>query len=114
MGVGDIVRSEFIELPRFQRIEHPHVADRQGDRGLRRAVEQANGLPAWRIVLLRDAAFEPYGGAGDQERMQAGCVAGAFVEQILQAAADFDGEDIRYYVAAATTATRFANQSITI
>ncbi len=94
MGMGDAGGREFIELPWFERVEHAHVADRQGDGGFGLAFEQANGFPAWRIVLAADAALEPDRGAGDQERMQARRVAGAFVEQVLQAAADFDRENI--------------------
>lgn len=94
MSMSDIVRGEFVEMSRFERVEHPHVPHRQGDRGVRFALEQADGLPAWRVVLLGDAALEPDGRARDQKRMQARRVARTFVEQILQTPADFDREDI--------------------
>jgi hypothetical protein len=84
MGVGDAGGCEFIELSWFERVEHAHVAHRQGDGGFGLALEQADGLPAWRVVLAVDAAFEPDRGAGDQERMQARRVAGAFVQQGLR------------------------------
>ncbi len=94
MRMGNVMRGELVELARFQRVEHPHVAHRQSDRGFRFALEQADGAPARDIVLLRNRAFQPNRRAGNQQRMQARRVAGSFVEQILQAATHFDCENI--------------------
>ncbi|MCW8307253.1 hypothetical protein AruPA_09420 [Acidiphilium sp. PA] len=88
------MRGELVELARFQRIKHPHVAYRQGYSDVRFAIEQADGAPARYIVLFGDRAFEPHSRTGNQQRMQAWRVAGPFIEQILQTAADFDGENI--------------------
>lgn len=89
---------EFVELPGFEGVEHPHVAHRQGDGGLRLVLEQADGLPAGGVVVFGDAALQPDRRAGNQQGVQAGRVAGAFVEQVLQTAADFDCEDINEWV----------------
>ncbi|HEX7391311.1 MAG TPA: hypothetical protein VF286_14470 [Acidiphilium sp.] len=99
VGVGDVVDREFAELFGFKRIQHPHVAHRQGDRRLRRAVEQAGRLPARPRVVFGDRTAQPHERAGDQKRVQARRVARAFVEQVLQAAANLDGEQIDIHIA---------------
>ncbi|MGC9269229.1 hypothetical protein [Acidiphilium sp.] len=63
MRVGDIVSGEFIKLPRLERIKHTHVPHGQGDGCFRLALEQANRLPAGRIVMFRNATLEPHRGA---------------------------------------------------
>lgn len=113
MSVRDVMHGELVELLGFERIEHPHVAHRQGDRRLRRAIERPDGPPARRVVVLRDRAAQPHRRTGHQQRVQARRIARALVEQVLQAAAHLDGKQIRYYVATATTARSLPRYRIT-
>lgn len=102
MRVRDVVGRELLEMLRFQGVKHSHVAYRQGDRRHRLTVEQADGAPARLLVMFGDAPLHPGGGARNQQGMQARRVAGTLVEQVLQAAANLDRENVRYYVAPAT------------
>ncbi|WP_288049229.1 hypothetical protein [Acidiphilium sp.] len=100
MRMGDIACRELPEMLGLERVEHAHVAHRQGNCGLGGGVEQAGALPARRRVALVDRPAEPHGRAGDQQRMQARRVAGPLVEQVLQAAADLDGENVHIGIGA--------------
>nr|WP_201728351.1 hypothetical protein [Acidocella sp. C78] len=90
----DASGGEFPEMLGLQRIENPDVAHRQRGWRLRCGIEQADPLPSLRRVLRADWPAHPSGGAGDQQRMQARRIAGPLVEQVLQAAADLDREEI--------------------
>jgi hypothetical protein len=94
MRMGNIMSGKVVELPWLQGVKHAHITHWQSDRRFRLTLEQADGFPARRFVLRGDAAFEPDRRARNQQRMQAWCVTGAFVEQVLQAAAHFDCKDV--------------------
>lgn len=102
VGVGDLAFGEALVVAGFEGVHHADVADRQ-DQGLGGfGVEHAGGEPARGMVGWGDGGEQPGGWAEGQQGVGAGGEAGAFVEQVAHGAAGFDGEDIRYYVAAAT------------
>ena len=103
MRMGDVVGGEIAEQARLQRIEHADVADGHHQRRPRLVLQQTRHPPARRVAIFGQAAPEPGGRTGRQQRMQARRIARALVEQILQTAADLDREqvDIRVFRRAA-------------
>ncbi len=94
MGVSQAAAGEFLELPRFERIEHANITHRQHQRPGWFLIEQAGCAPTRDRLGARNRAEQPGEWAGDQQGMQARRVARAFIEQILQATTDFDGKQI--------------------
>lgn len=92
MGVRQAAAGKFLELPRLERIQHPNIAYRQHQRPAGRLIEQAGRLPARHRLIARNRAEQPSERAGYQQGMQARRVTRAFIKQILQPAADFNGE----------------------
>ncbi|HQT60416.1 MAG TPA: hypothetical protein PLV07_00640 [Acidiphilium sp.] len=90
----DAAGGELTEMLGFQRVKNPDVAHWQGNRRFWRCVEQADPLPSLCRILRADRPAHPPGGAGDQQRMQAWRIARPLVEQVLQAAANLDCEQI--------------------